>query len=53
MEFEIKDTVTIDDRLSLNDECTGTVAEITHEGIYKVVFCDGSFSYHEPIYLIK
>ncbi len=45
-EIEIGDVVTIDDPISMNHECTGIVTEITDEGVYRVEFCDGYFSYH-------
>jgi len=46
-EIEIGEEVTIEDAFSMNHECTGIVKEILPDNIYKVVFFDGTFSYHE------
>lgn len=53
--IEVGDTVDIDDRLSLFDECTGTVIEIgigESKGLYHVVFNDNSDGWFEGKHLI-
>lgn len=51
--MKITDQVTIDDPLSMCDECTGIITETTHDGIHKVEFRDGTYGYFEEDYLVK
>ena len=51
LDFEIGDTVIIDDFFSNSDECVGVICEDIGNGIFGVRFPDGSKTYHERQYL--